>query len=315
MFIMDEISTRDAFGNAILKLAEEDENVIAVAADTAKSMGLAPMMKKYPERVINVGIAEQNMMTVAAGAASVGNLVFATSYSVFTCMRALEEARTFIAYPDLNVKIGGGMAGLSGSFEGVTHQSLEDVAIMRSIPNMIVVVPADAASTEVITEEVGRYYGPAYIRLGRYQVPQVFDKDYKFELGKANILKDKGTDAAIICNGVMVSRAIEAEKILASKGYDVKLIEMPCVKPIDKECIVNAAKETGALVTVEEHTVIGGLGSAVAEVVVENCPVRMSMVGIKDIFTESGSHEKLLDRYGLSVQDIVSAVEELVKSK
>jgi len=315
MLEMDKISTRQAFGNAVLRLAEQDENIIAVAADTGKSMGLGGMAKKFPKRVIDVGIAEQNMMTLAAGAASVGNLVFAASYSVFTCMRALEEVRTFIAYPNLNVKVAGGMAGLSGSIEGVTHQSLEDVSFMRSIPNMVVVVPADAASTEVIVEEVSKQYGPAYIRLGRYEVPKVFDNSYKFTVGKANVMKEAGKDAAIICNGVMVGRSIEAEKILAAKGYNVKLIEMPCVKPLDEQCIIDAAKEAGAIVTVEEHSIIGGLGSAVAEVVVQNCPVPMKLVGVKDIFAESATHEKLLDLYGLSVQDIVNAVEDIIRQK
>ena len=312
---MDKISTREAFGNAVLRLAEKSENVIAVAADTGKSMGFSDMAKKYPERVIDVGIAEQNMMTLAAGAASVGNLVFAASYAVFTCMRALEEVRTFIAYPNLNVKVAGGMAGLAGGIEGVTHQSIEDVSFMRSNPNMTGVVPADAAYTEVIVEEVGKKYGPAYIRLGRYEVPKIFDSSYKFTIGKANVLKESGRDAAIICNGVMVGRSIEAEKILAEKGYNVKLIEMPCVKPLDEQCIIEAAKQTGAIVTVEEHSIIGGLGSAVAEVVVQNYPAPMKFVGIKDVFAESGAHDKLLDIYGLSVDDIVTAVEEVIKRK
>ncbi|HOE56033.1 MAG TPA: transketolase C-terminal domain-containing protein [Bacillota bacterium] len=315
MLEMDRISTRQAFGNAVLRLAEKDENVIAVAADTGKSMGLGAMAKRFPDRVIDVGIAEQNMMTLAAGAASIGNLVFAASYSVFTCMRALEEVRTFIAYPNLNVKVAGGMAGLSGSVEGVTHQSIEDIAFMRAIPNMTVVVPADAASTEVIVEEISKYNGPAYIRLGRYEVPKVFDSSYKFILGKANVLKESGKDATIICNGVMVGRSIEAEKILAANGYNVRLVEMASVKPIDEECIMESAKKTGAIVTVEEHTVMGGLGSAVAEVVVRNSPVPMKFVGINDIFAESGEHEKLLDKFGLSVQDIVNAVKEVVSKK
>jgi transketolase len=312
---MDEISTRDAFGNALLRIAEQNENVIAIAADTSKSMGFNDMQAKFPERVINIGIAEQNMMAAAAGAAAVGNLVFAASYAVFTCMRACEQVRTFIAYPNLNVKVVGGLGGLSGNVEGVTHQGIEDIGIMRSIPNMTVVVPADAASTEVIVEEIAKHYGPAYIRLGRGPVPKVFDENYKFELGKANMLKETGKDAAIICNGVMVGRCIEAERILASKGYDVKLIEMPCVKPIDKDIIIQAAKETGVIITVEEHNIIGGLGSAVAEVIGESQPVLLKRVGIKDIFPESGPHDKLLDKYGLSVEDIVTAVEEAIQHK
>ncbi len=315
MSIMDKISTRDAFGNALLRIAENDENVVAIAADTTKSMGYGPMEKKFPERVINVGIAEQNMMTAAAGLASVGNLVFAASYAPFTCMRALEGVRTFIAYPNLNVKVVGGLGGLSGNIEGVTHQGLEDVGIMRCIPNMTIVVPADAASTEVITEEIAKNYGPAYIRLGRGSVPMIFDENYKFQIGKANVLKASGNDAVVICNGTAVSRVLEAEKLLAEKGYDVQVVEMPCVKPIDAEVIIKAAGETGAVITAEEHNIIGGLGSAVAEVLGEYKPTLMKRLGIGDIFTESGPHDELLDKYGLAVKTIISEVENLIKSK
>lgn len=315
MPVMDEISTRDAFGNALLRIADKDKNVMAFAADTSKSMGLGPMAARYPERVIDVGIAEQNMMTAAAGAASVGNLVFAATYAVFTSMRTCEQVRTFIAYPNLNVKVVGGMGGLAGTYEGVTHQATEDIAMVRCIPNMTVVVPADAASTEVIVEEVAKHYGPAYIRLGRYAVPKVFDQEYKFQMGKANILKEDGKDATIICNGAMVYRAIEAEKALAALGHDVKLIEMPCIKPIDVSCIIQAAEQTGAIVTAEEHNVIGGLGSAVAEVITQNRPVPMELIGIQDVFAESGHHEELLDKYGLSVQDIVDKVVQVIGRK
>ncbi len=315
MPVMDDISTRDAFGNAVLRIAETDANVLAFSADTAKSMGLGKMAKKFPDRVIDVGIAEQNMMTAAAGAATVGNLVFATTYSVFTCMRACEQVRTFVAYPNLNVKIAGGMGGLAGTYEGVTHQGTEDIAMMRCVPNMTVVVPADAASTEVIVAEVAKHYGPAYIRLGRYAVPKVFDEKYKFQIGKANVLKSDGKDATIICNGVMVDRALQAEKILAAKGYGVKIIEMPCIKPLDADSILEACEQTGAIITAEEHNIIGGLGSAVAEVVVQNRPVPMGFIGINDVFAESGHHAELLDKYGMSVQSIVDKVIKVIASK
>jgi transketolase len=312
---MDDISTRDAFGNAVLRIADTDGNMLAFSADTSKSMGLSQMAKKYPDRVIDVGIAEQNMMTAAAGAATVGNLVFATTYSVFTCMRACEQVRTFVAYPNLNVKIAGGMSGLSGTYEGVTHQGTEDIAIMRCVPNMTVVVPADAASTEVIVAEVAKHHGPVYIRLGRYAVSKVFDENYKFRIGKANIIKSEGKDATIICNGVMVGRALEAEKVLAARGYDIKLIEMPCVKPIDAGSIIEAAAQTGAIITAEEHNILGGLGSAVAEVVVQKRPVPMGFVGINDVFAESGHHAELLDKYGMSVQNIIDKAIEVIARK
>jgi transketolase len=309
MFAMDKISTRQAFGQTLLQLAEENPRVIAIGADTTKSMGMGLMGEKYPSRVIDVGIAEQNMMAVAAGLAATGMQVYAASYATFTCMRASEEVRTFIAYPNLNVKIIGGMGGLSGSIEGVTHQGLEDVGIMRIIPNMKVLVPADAAATKVITAAMAKEGGPVYLRLGKGPVQKVFDADYRFEMGKANILVDDGADAAVICNGVAVARVLEARQILAGKGFKLKVIEMPCVKPLDTEAVIQAAQATGVVITVEDHNIIGGLGSAVAETLGENYPVRLKRMGIADIFTESASHDKLLDKYGLSVANIVKTIE------
>lgn len=290
-----------------------NENMIAIGADTTKSMGMAQMEMKYPDRVINIGIAEQNMMAVSAGAASAGLQVFAASYAPFICMRACEQIRTFIAYPNLDVKIIGGLGGLSGNVEGVTHQGLEDIGIMRTIPNMKIVVPSDAASTEVITQAIAKENGPVYLRLGRGPVQKVFDENYKFQMGKANMMIEEGTDAAIICNGVAVARVLQAHQLLTEKGYHVKVIEMPCVKPIDAEAIIHAAAATRVIITVEEHNIIGGLGSAVAEVLSENFPVLLKRIGIEDIFTESAPHEELLDKYGLSVENIAQTVERLIR--
>lgn len=315
MFIMDDISTRDAFGNALLKIADRNDKVIAIGADTTKSMGMAKMEEKYPDRVYNIGIAEQNMMSVAAGAASAGMQVFAASYAPFVSMRACEQVRTFIAYPNLNVKIVSGLSGLSGNIEGVTHQGLEDVGIMRTIPNLKIVIPADAASTEIITEEISKTNCPVYLRLGRGPVPKVFDEHYKFQIGKANVLVNNGTDVVIICNGVAVSRVLEAHKILSEKGYKIQIIEMPCVKPLDTEVVIKAAKETKGVVTVEEHSIIGGLGSAVAEVLSENCPTKLKRIGIEDIFTESAPHDELLDKYGLSVDNIINTVQTVLSKQ
>jgi transketolase len=313
MFAMDNISTRNAFGQVLLQLAEGDPKIVAIGADTTNSMGMGPMKKKYPKRVFNIGIAEQNMMGVAAGMAATGMKVYAASYSPFTCMRACEQVRTFIAYPNLNVTIIGAMGGLSGSIEGVTHQGLEDIAIMRAIPNMKILVPADAASIKVITAAVAKEDGPMYIRVGKGPVRKVFDEDYQFEMGKANILFDDGNDAAVFCNGFVVARVLEARQVLAEKGYKLKVIEMPCVKPLDNEAVIQAAQATGVVITVEDHNIIGGLGSAVAETLIENYPVRLKRMGIADVFTESGPHEELLDKYGLSVENIVKAVEAMVR--
>jgi len=308
MSTYDSISTRDAFGNALLRIADSNPLTAAIGADTTTSMGLKDMQDKYPERVLNIGIAEQNMTAVAAGMAATGFQVYATSYAPFSTLRAAEQVRTFIAYPGLDVKIIGALGGLSGNIEGVTHQGLEDVAVMRSIPNMTVVVPADAASTEVITEEISKIKTPVYLRLGRGPVVKVFDKDYRFEIGKANILKPEGNDVAIICNGAVVSRVIGAAKLLGTKGLDARIIEMPCVKPIDTDSIIDAAKAVRIIVTVEEHNIIGGLGSAVAEVLCEKHPIPLLRLGIEDVFTESGPHDELLDKYGFKPEDISDRV-------
>ncbi len=313
--IYDKINTREAFGIALSEYAQTDETVFAIGADTTKSMGLVELSKKHPDRVINNGIAEQNMMLMGAGMASCGAKVFVATYAPFASMRMLEQVRTYCAYPDLDVKIVSGLSGLSGAIEGVTHQGIEDVSILRSIPNMIVVVPADAASTKVITKKIAQCKKPVYLRLGRYNVPKVFDDDYTFEIGKANILKDEGSDAAIICNGAAVDRAIRAEKLLSEKGYRVWLLEMPCVKPIDEEAIIKAARSTRAVVTVEENTVIGGLGSAVAEVLSEKAPVLLRRIGIDDEYTESGPHEELMDKYNLHPEHIAAVTEELISLK
>jgi transketolase len=312
MFAMDNISPRESFGNKLLQIAEADPNVIAIGADTIKSMCMGLMEKTFSNRVINVGIAEQNMMSVAAGLAAAGMQVFAASYAPFTCMRACEQVRTFIAYPNLNVKIVGGKGGLSGDVEGVTHQGLEDIGIMRSIANMKIVVPADAASTAVITAAIAKESGPVYLRLGAGPVRKVFDENYQFEMGKANVLYDDGNDVAVICNGVMVAQVLEARQILMEKGYKLKVIEMPCVKPLDAETVIQSAQKTKAVVTVEDHQIIGGLGSAVAETLSEDCPVRLKRMGIADVFAESGTHDDLLDKYGLSVGNIVNTVVSMV---
>jgi transketolase len=313
MFSMDKISTRDAFGQTLLRIAEANPNVVAMGADTTKSMSMNIMEKEYPDRVFNIGIAEQNMMAAAAGMAATGMQVYAGSYAPFTCMRACEQVRTFIAYPNLDVKVIGGMGGLSGAVDGVTHQGLEDIGIMRTIPNMKILVPADAAATAVITAAIAQDHGPAYLRLGKGSVRKVFDEDYQFQMGKANVLGDDGNDAAVICNGVMVARVLEARKILAEKGYKLKVIEMPCVKPLDIETVIRAAQATGVVITVEDHNIIGGLGSAVAETLSENYPVKLKRMGVADVFTESALHDELLDKYGLSVANIVKTVETMVK--
>ncbi len=308
-------STRQAFGETLAELYRSGLDVVAVAADTAKSMFTTKLGELDPARAIDVGIAEQNMMMVAAGLASTGKIVFAASYAVFTSMRACEEVRTFIAYPNLNVKIVSGLAGLSGAEEGVTHQSLEDIGIMRSIPNMTAVVPADATAVRAATKAIAAVPGPVYLRLPRNPTPVLFGEDYQFVLGKANLLVDRGTDLTIITNGMGVYRALAAEKLLAKAGIQVRVLEMHTVKPLDREAVVKAARETGAILTVEEHNVIGGLGSAVAEVVTETFLVPVFKLGIPDCFTQSGDHEALLDKYGLNPENIAVTAQTLAAAK
>jgi len=308
----DSISTRDAFGNALLRIAEADPMVAAIGADTTSSMGMKPMAEKYPERVFNCGIAEQNMTAIAAGMAATGFQVYAASYAPFSTLRAAEQVRTFIAYPNLDVKIIGGLGGLSGNIEGVTHQGLEDIAIMRAIPNMTVVVPADAASTEAITAELSKKKGPAYLRLGRGPVIKVFDGSYRFMIGKANVVKPDGDDVAVICNGAIVARVLETAKMLETQGYGVRVIEMPCVKPLDEEAVIHAAKSVRAVVTVEEHNVIGGLGGAVAETLCSRYPAPLLRIGVDDIFTESAPHGQLLDKYGFKPDHMAEKIRRFI---
>jgi transketolase len=311
----DKISTRDAFGEVLADLAAQDDRIMYLAADTL-SVGGFQFNSQSPERALNVGIAEQNMTLMGAGMAACGAKVFIASYAVFASMRMCEQVRTFVAYPKLDVKIIAGMGGLSGGEEGVTHQGTEDVSIMRSIPNMAVVVPADAAATRVITKAITEYEGPVYLRLGKNESPQVFDDNYRFAIGKANIMKSEGTDAAIICNGPVVGRCIRAVEALWQAGYGVKLIEMPCVKPIDRETISWAARECGLLVTMEDNNILGGLGSAVAEVVGETgSGAVVRRMGLDDEFAQSGDCEELLDLYGFGVEDLVLTLQQEIKKK
>ena len=309
---LDTISTRDAFGNALLQIAEENEHVFAIGADTTKSMGMAKMAKAYPQRVVNNGIAEQDMVALAAGVATCGYQVYAASYAPFISMRALEQIRTFVAYPNLDVKFISGLSGLTGDVEGATHQGIEDIAIMRAIPNMTVLSPADARATEVIAREMAKVPGPAYLRLGRKPSYTVFDEMYRFTWGKANVLSADGTDLALVATGTMVVRCLEALKILRSRGIRASLLEVPSIKPLDVETLVQFADRCGKVMTVEEHNIYGGLGGAVAEALSGLRPTPMRILGIRDVFTESGTYDSLVEKYGLDEKSIAGAAEAFV---
>ena len=311
----NKIATRQAYGNALKELAVTNKNVVVLDADLSKSTMTANFKEVAPERFINMGIAEGNMMSVAAGLASCGKVVFASTFAIFAAGRAFEQIRNSIAYPHLNVKICATHAGLTVGEDGASHQAVEDLSLMRSIPGMTVISPSDGIEAEAAIKAVAEFNGPCYVRLGRMPVNTVNDfEGYKFEIGKGVQLKE-GKDATIIANGIMVDAALEAKEILLREGIDVSVINIHTLKPIDEEIIVKAAKETGVIVTAEEHNIIGGLGSAVSEVVSENYPVPVLRVGIKDVFGESGKPADLLEKYGLTANEIVKTVKKAMTIK
>ena len=311
----NKIATREAYGKALVKLSNINDKVVVLDADLSKSTKTAEFKAVAPERFINMGIAEGNMMGVAAGLATCGKIPFASSFAMFAAGRAFEQIRNSICYPKLNVKICATHAGLTVGEDGATHQSVEDISLMRSIPNMTVINPADAVETEAAILAVTEYDGPCYVRLGRLAVETINDaENYKFEIGKGVTLAE-GSDVTIVATGMMVQLALEAKKELSKEGINARIINIHTIKPIDSELLVKAAKETGAIVTAEEHSIIGGLGSAVAEAVTEECPVPVVKVGIKDTFGESGKPDQLLEKYGLTVEAIVNSAKRAISLK
>ncbi|SUQ54574.1 1-deoxy-D-xylulose-5-phosphate synthase [Clostridium neonatale] len=301
----NKIATREAYGKALVKLSNINENVVVLDADLSKSTKTADFKAVAPERFINMGIAEANMMGVAAGLSTCGKVPYVSTFAMFAAGRAFEQIRNSICYPNLNVKVCATHAGLTVGEDGATHQSVEDISLMRSIPNMTVINPADAVETEAAILAIADYKGPCYVRLGRLAVNTINDeKNYKFEIGKGVTLED-GNDVTIVATGMMVDLALQAKNDLSKEGISARVINIHTIKPIDKELLVKAAKETGAIVTAEEHSVIGGLGSAVSEVITEEVPVPVLKVGIKDTFGESGKPGELLEKYGLTTQAIV----------
>ena len=310
----DKIATRESYGNALAELGEKYDFVV-LDADLAAATKTGTFKKKFPERFFDCGIAEGNMMSVAAGIATTGKVVFASSFAMFAAGRAFEQVRNSIGYPHLNVKIGATHAGITVGEDGATHQCIEDFALMRAIPGMTVINPADAVEAKAAVEAAINFVGPVYMRFGRYAVPVINDNaDYKFEIGKGVEMKD-GSDVTIVATGMMVSMALEAAEALKDKGISVRVVNIHTLKPIDKDIILKAAKETGAIVTAEEHSIIGGLGSAVAEVVGEGCPVPVVRLGVNDEFGHSGKVPPLLEMYGLTTANLIAKVEEALKLK
>ncbi len=309
-----KIATRESYGKALSELGKEYD-IVVLDADLSKSTKTDTFKKEFPDRFINMGIAEQNMMSTAAGLATCGKVVFASSFAMFAAGRAFEQIRNSIGYPKLNVKIGATHAGISVGEDGATHQCLEDIGIMRTIPNMVVINPADDVEARAAVKAAILHDGPVYLRFGRLAVPVLYDEDtYKFEIGKGVLLKD-GSDATIVATGLLVEAALEASEILAKEGINARVINIHTIKPIDKDILVKAAKETGCVVTCEEHNIIGGLGSAVAEVLSENAPVPMERIGVKDTFGKSGVPATLLKEYGLTAEDIVASVKNVMSKK
>ena len=311
---MSKIATRDAYGDALVSLGKKRNDVVVLDADLSGSTKTSKFAKAFPDRFFNIGIAEQDMMGTAAGLAIGGKLPFVSTFAVFATGRAWEQVRQSICYPNLNVKIVASHAGVTVGEDGGSHQSVEDISVMRVIPHMTVIVPADGPETLQAIEAVAEHKGPCYVRTGRNKVPTVCPEGYQFKIGKAHVFNE-GKDAVVIATGIMVAEALKARDLLKAEGIDAGVINMSTIKPIDAGAIVAAAKRCGAIVTAEEHSILGGLGGAVAEVLTESAPTPLVRVGVKDTFGTSGEGEGLLKHYNLSAADIAAAVKEVIKKK
>lgn len=311
------LSTRDAYGRELAELGGKDQNIVVLDADLATCTMSIYFGRKYPERFFNVGIGEANMVDMGAGLATTGKTVFVNSFAMFTAGRAYDQIRNSVCYPHLNVKVVGTHAGLSVGEDGATHQCIEDISLMRTIPGMVVLVPCDVEEARKATDAMAAYDGPVYMRLGRSPVPTVTADvpGYEFKIGKAATLR-QGGDVTIIATGLMVARALDAAQALAAEGIEAKVLDMHTIKPIDRDAILEAAKETGAIVTAEEHNIIGGLGAAVSEVVSESQNrVPVIKVGVEDVFGHSGSAEDCLERYGLTAAHVAEAAKQAIAWK
>lgn len=306
----DKIATRQAYGEALVELGKTFENLVVMDADLSGSTKTAMFQKEYPERFFNMGIAEQNMYGAAAGLALSGKVVCASTFAMFATGRAFEIIRNSIGYTNANVKICASHAGITVGEDGASHQTFEDIALMRTVPGMTVVNPSDATATKKLLKQILEMDGPCYFRIGRAAVPVFYGEDDEILLGKGNLIRD-GKDVTIIATGIMVNDAYEAAKTLEAEGIDARVIDIHTIKPIDEDIIIKAASETGAIVTAEEHGVIGGLGDAVAQVVVKNAPCKMAMVGQLDTYGESGKPDELREKYHMTAADIVAAVKNI----
>lgn len=307
-------ATREGYGAALVKLGEKYDNLIVMDADLAAATKTGMFKKAFPDKFYDAGIAESNMIGIAAGLAATGHIVFASSFAMFAAGRAFEQVRNSIGYTHLNVKIGATHAGISVGEDGASHQCCEDIALMRTIPGMVILNPADDVEAEKAVFAAAEYEGPVYLRFGRLAVPRIFDEDYDFRIGKGVELTE-GNDVAIIATGLMVNEALMAAEELKKEGINARVINMATIKPLDKDIVIKAAKETGAIVTAEEHNVIGGLGGAVSEVICENYPVPVVKLGVEDTFGRSGPAVELLHLYGLDAEHIVAKAKHAIAMK
>lgn len=305
-------ATREAYGEALAELGEKNPNVVVLDADLSKSTKTVVFKKKFPERFINVGISEADLIGTATGFATTGKIPFASTFAIFAAGRAFEQIRNTVGYPHLNVKICPTHAGISVGEDGGSHQSIEDLALMRTIPGMVVLSPCDEVETRKAVLAAAEYKGPVYIRLGRLATPKLFDDSYDFQIGKAATLRE-GNDVTVIATGMLTAEAVEAADILKAEGVSVRVINMGTIKPLDNEAVLKAAKETKFIVTAEEHSVIGGLGGAVSEFTAENSPAKVVKIGVYDRFGESGTGEELMEKFNLKAKDIVAKIKENLK--
>ncbi len=308
------MATRDAYGQTLAELGAENENIVVLDADLSGSTKTAVFAKKFPERFFNMGIAEANMVGTAAGLAAGGKIPFLSTFAIFAAGRAWEQIRQSVAYPKANVKIVPTHGGITVGEDGGSHQSVEDIALMRAIPNMTVIVPADAVETRKVIKAVAEYHGPVYVRLGRNKVPTVFPEDYYFEIGKGSEVAP-GTDMTFVTTGIMTAQAVKAAELLGKEGISTRVVHIGTIKPLDRDIILKAAEETGAIVTAEEHSIIGGLGGAVSEFLAENLPTPVKRVGVRDRFGTSGKADELIKYFGLTPEDLVEAAREVIARK
>ena len=311
---MTKMATRDAYGKALVKLGQINDNVVVLDADLSKSTKTNDFCKAFPNRFFNMGIAEQNLIGAACGFATAGKIPFASSFAMFATGRAFEVIRNSVAYPKLNVKICATHAGLTVGEDGASHESIEDMAIMRAIPNMTVLVPADGVEAEQMILEAAKFNGPMYVRLGRSAVPTIFDENYKFDINKANVL-EKGLDIALFTNGETLSQALIAAEELKTENISISVINVPTIKPLDKNTIIDCAKESKFVITVENHSIYGGLGSAVCETLSESYPSKVYRIGINDVFGQSGTAEELMKYYKLDAESLKIRIRELYNSE